>query len=130
MPADVAMQDPRAVVSADPLGDQYIRIVDRAVLEHRVQQRMRGVGVLAAQLEAAFGHRAALCDLAVLRQRPAEIGEKPPVLAVMRRVALAQILPRLVVIGHAGKREQAEGAERQRQHHGVARPALQMLQRR
>ena len=45
----------------------------------------------------------------------------------MLRNALAEFMPRPVMIGHAGEGEQAERAKRQRQHHGIARPAHDML---
>ncbi len=111
VPIDVAVEDAVAVVAADPLRHQRVGVRHRAVLEHRMQQRMNRIGIVAAQLEGVLGHGAPFRDLAVLGQRPAVIGEEPPILAVRRRVAFAEILPRLVVVGHAGKREQPERAE-------------------
>ncbi|MGY4414215.1 hypothetical protein ACVWW4_005951 [Bradyrhizobium sp. LB7.1] len=88
------------------------------------------MGILPAQVEAALGDTAAARDVAVLGHRPAVHREEPPVLAIVMSDALAQLLPRAVVIGHAGEGEQAERAERQRQHQCVARPRLDVLHRR
>ncbi|MGY3369775.1 hypothetical protein ACVWZL_006900 [Bradyrhizobium sp. GM2.4] len=130
MPADVAVQDPGAVVTGDPVVDEPVGRFDRTVLEHRMQHGVHGMGILPAQLEAALGDTAAATDIAVLGHRPAVHGEEPPILAIVMRDALAQLLPGAVVIGHAGEREQAEGAERQRQHQCIARPRLDVLHRR
>jgi hypothetical protein len=64
---------------------------------------LHGVGVGLAQRKAAFGHGAAALDVVVLGQRPAVVVEIPPVVAIMLRVAPAEIDAGLVVIGHAGK---------------------------
>jgi hypothetical protein len=45
MPADMAMQDAGGVVGRDPAIHQHVGVVERAVLEHRMQQRMHRVGV-------------------------------------------------------------------------------------
>jgi hypothetical protein len=71
-----------------------------------------------------------MADLAVLSVGPAPIGQEPPVvLVIVARVALAQIDPSLIVVGHTGECEQAERAERQGQDQGVARPCIGMGQR-
>ena len=127
MPEDMAVQNAGTVVGWNPAGDQRVGIRNRAVLEHRVQQRMRRVCVGPAHVETALRHGAAAFDVAVLGQRPAMVGEKPPVVAIVMRMAPAQIDAGLVVIGHAGKSEQPERTQRQRHHDRVARMRFEML---
>jgi len=90
---------------------------------------MNRIGVVAAHREGPLGHGAPSGDLTVLGHRPAMVGEVPPVVAIVGRVALAEILPRLVVVRHPGKREQPERAERQRHHRGIAWPGFEMPKR-
>jgi hypothetical protein len=67
--------------------------------------------------------------IAVRGVRPAEIGEEPPIVAVVPGVALAQIDTGLIVISHAREGEQAEPAERQQHDYSVPRPAVKMSKR-
>jgi len=89
VPAEMRVQQAGAVVAADPLLDQRVGLGNRPVLEHRVQQRVRAMRVVAAEREGALGHGPAASDLAILGHRPAETGEEPPVLAVMGGVTRA-----------------------------------------
>ena len=59
-----------------------------ALLEQRMRQGVGAVRVLAAQLKGTLGVSPALPAIAGLGMRPAAIGEKPPVLAVLAGVAL------------------------------------------
>ncbi|MFD1960587.1 hypothetical protein ACFSHP_19205 [Novosphingobium panipatense] len=115
VPGDMPVEDAAAVIFGKPSRDQCFRFVVGARLEHGVGQRVRAIGVLAAQLDRAFQHRATARDLTIFRQRPAPIGEEPPVVVgKVRGVALAQIDLGLIVFDHAGEGEQAESADRQR----------------
>jgi hypothetical protein len=110
------------------LRDQRIRIRHRPVLEHGMQQGMNRIGIVAAHRKRALGHGAPSADLAVLGHRPAVVRKKPPVVAIVGRVAFAQILPRLVVVRLPGKREQPERAERQRHYGSIAWPGFEVLE--
>ncbi len=125
VPGEVAVQDAGGVVGRQPAGDQGLGGLAVAALEHGVGQGMDAVGVGAAQRQGPLDHLAATGDLAVLGQGPAVAGQEPPVVVgEIRGVAGAEIDAGLVVLGHAGEREQAECAERHRQHQHVARPAV------
>ena len=94
-----------------------------------MRQRMNRVGVFAPDAERALGDPPSGRNTAVFGVRPAEIGQEPPVVAIVAGIAFAQIHPRLIMVRHPRKREQSKGAERQHQNQGIARPAFEMCQR-
>src|ERR1700754_2328084 len=82
-----------------------------ALLEQRMGKRMRGICVFSAQRNRPFGRRSTNADVSCFGMRPAEIGQEPPILAIMPGVTLANREPRRVVVGASGKCVQAERAE-------------------
>ena len=70
---------------------------------------------------------AAVRQVAGFGVRPAEIGEKPPVLAVVRGMAFADRDARRIVVGAAGECVEAISAEQGGKHQRVARKFLKML---
>ena len=69
-------------------------------------------------------------DVAVLRMRPASVGEKPPIVGIeVPGMALAEVDPCLVVIRHAREGEQPESTEGQRQDQDIPRPGVGMGER-
>jgi hypothetical protein len=124
----MAMQDAGPVIVRQPAGDQRVGLGAGSVLEQRVRHRVQPMRAGRLQREASFGDRPAMRQVQVLGVRPAEIGQEPPVRAIVRRHPLAEVHARLRMTGHPGKGEQAEGAQRQRQDEGVARPRLHMGQ--
>jgi hypothetical protein len=130
VPGDVAVKDAAAVVARQPALDKPFRLLVRTALVQGVRERMRRVGVVLAQVVAALRQRPAMRHVAVLRMRPAPVGEKPPVVGVeVPGVALAEIHARLVVVRHAGEGEEPEGAERQRQDQHIPRPSVGVHER-
>ena len=113
------------------MSNQSLGFRPRAVLEHRMREGMGTVGVGRPKIQAPLSEIAAEPHGAVLGMRPAAIGQEPPVIGFeMIGIALAQVDTSLVVIGHAGECEQAEGSERQRHDHDVTRPFVDVGQRR
>ena len=127
VPGDMAVQDPGPIIGRQPSPDQLVGLVVGAALIHGVRQGVRRIGIVRAKTEAALDEVAAERHVAVLRVRPAAIGEEPP---IVRRelpgMALTEVHPCLIVVRAARKGEQPEGAERQRKHHDVARPSVGM----
>ncbi len=82
---------------------------------------MRGEGVARIAFERALDLGGTAGDVAEFDARPAEIGEKPPVVAPMRRQPFEQRQLRFVMVDTAAEAEQPEHAERQRQRQSVAR---------
>src|SRR6266436_7756735 len=110
-----------------PGGEKLAAGFRLALLEQRVGKTMRRGGVFRPQRKSPFGQRAADADIAGFGMLPAQIGEEPPILAVMAGVTLADREFRRVVIGASGEGIETERAEQQREHEGVARILVEML---
>ena len=95
------VQKALAVVRGQPRGKKLAARRHVALLEHRVRQAVRGVGVCSPQSHRAFAQSAAGGEVAGFGMRPAEIAQEPPVLAVMRGGAFAYRKLGGVVVGAA-----------------------------
>ncbi len=100
-----------------------------ALLEQRMRERVRRIGVFIPQRHGAFGQGPADAGVSCLGMGPAEIGEKPPILAIVRSVALANREFCGIVVRASRERVEAEGAEQQREYQRIARKLVEMLLR-
>ena len=122
----MAVQETLAVMRRQPLRDEFAAGFHVALLEHRMRQAMRGIGVGRSQLHRAFAQGPSFAQVSGFGMRPAEIAGEPPVLAVMRGVTQADRELGGVMVGAARECVEAEGAEQQRQHQRIARIFVQM----
>ncbi len=127
VPAQMPVQEAALFMRRQPGRQERAAGFRFALFEQRMGKPVRGAGVGRPLRQGPFGQFAADADLAGFGVRPAEIGQEPPVIAVMAGVALADREFGGVVVGPAGEGVEAEGAEQQRQNQGVARIFLEML---
>jgi len=120
------MQKTLAIMRRHPLREKFAAHCHVALLEHRMREAMRGVGVLGTQPHRVFGQCPAGGEITRLGVRPAEVTDEPPVLAIMPRVAFADRELGGIVVGTARERVEAERAEQDRQHLRVARIFFEM----
>ncbi len=120
------MQKTLAIMRRHPLREKLAAHRHVTLLEHRMREAMRGVGVFRTQRHGALGQCPAGGEIARLGVRPAEVADKPPVLAIMPRVAFADRELGGIVVGTARERVKAERAEQDRQHLRIARIFFEM----
>ena len=126
VPGKMPVQKTLAIMRRHPLREKFSAHRHVALLEHRMREAMRGVGVFGTQRHGALGQRPAGGEIARLGVRPAEVTDEPPVLAIMPRVAFADREFCGIVVGTARERVEAERAEQDRQHLRVARIFFEM----
>src|SRR5829696_8293452 len=102
------VQETLAIMRGHPLREKLAARRHVALLEHRMRQTMRGVGVFGTQPHGALGQGPADGKISRLGVRPAEIAREPPVLAIMPRVAFADRELGGVMVGAARERVEAE----------------------
>ena len=122
----MAVQETLAIMRRQPLREEFAAGFHVALLEHRMRQAMRRIGVGRSQLHRAFAQGASFAQVSRFGMRPAEIAGEPPVLAVVRGVTQADRELGGVMVGATREGIEAEGAEQQRQHQRVARIFVQM----
>ena len=127
VPAQMSVQEAAPLMRRQPIRQECAAGFRFALFEQRVGKPVCRVGVGGPQRERPFGQCAAGVGIAGLGMRPAEIGEEPPVVAIMAGVPLADREFCGVVVGPAGEGVETEGAEQQLQDEGVARIFLEML---
>src|SRR5579884_4074056 len=121
MPRDVAVELARRVVTAPPSGEKARAAAGITGLVIAMRAGMRRMRVPRVQRKRAFDQWNALGKRAGLDPRPAEIGEKPPILAPVGGKAFQQGALRLMMVAPLAKAEQAVDAESQRKGKGIAR---------
>src|SRR5579884_191860 len=120
MPRDVAVELARRVVTAPPSGEKARAAAGITGLVIAMRAGMRRMRVPRVQRKRAFDQWNALGKRAGLDPRPAEIGEKPPILAPVGGKAFQQGALRLMMVAPPAKAEQAVDAESQRKGKGIA----------
>src|SRR5438477_11510945 len=100
----MAMQLALSVVTGEPSVDESGAGLGIAGFEIAMRPGMRGVGIMRIERQRPLDLTRAGRDIAGLDTRPAEIGQKPPILVPLRRrQALQQSQPRFVVIDPAAE---------------------------
>ena len=126
VPGKMPVQEALAIMRRHPLCEKFSAHRHVALLEHRMREAMRGVGVFGAQRHGALGQCPAGGEITRLGMRPAEVTDEPPVLAIVPRVAFADRKLGGIVVGTARERVEAERAEQDRQYLRVARIFFEM----
>jgi hypothetical protein len=109
----MAMQLAAAVVARQPAGDKCGTGIGLAGLEIAMRTSVRGKSVVGVERQRPLDFARPDSDGAGFDARPAEIGQKPSILAPVRREPFQQRQLRLVMVEPAAEPQQPEHPERQ-----------------
>src|SRR4051812_18352423 len=109
----MTMQLAAAIVSRQPAGDEGGAGISLAGLEIAMRAGVRRNSVVGVERQRSLDFARPDSDSAGFDAGPAEIGQKPPILAPVRREPFQQRQLRVVMVEPAAEPQQPEHSERQ-----------------